>query len=105
MYIAKKPCHFQGKVFRIGETIPAGIIEDRMVSALVKWGMITEVDGVAPKTEEKAKEVAGVKAENATQTAQIAPETTEKTEAEDSTTDDEKPVRGGKRGGRKKAEV
>lgn len=94
MYIAKKPCHLQGKTYLIGETVPDGVIEKSRVSALVKWGMIAEVEGKAP--EAKAQDIA--------QPVQFAPESTEEAETVNSTPKAEKALKTGKRG-RKKAEA
>ena len=98
MYIAKKPCHFGGKTFRVGESIPEEAIVKSRVSALIRWGMIAEVDGEKPKTDEKANEAEEEKADSA-QTAQKAPE---KPESDVPKEVPSQPAKTGKRGGRKK---
>lgn len=100
MYIAKKPCHFKGEFFLVGEKIPEGMFEKSKVSALVKWGMIAEVDGEAPKAPKIAD---AFKVEDAAQPVQNAPESTEESEAVETATEAEKPVKQGRKGGRKKA--
>lgn len=97
MYIAKKPCHFQGKLYLIGEVIPEDAIVKTRVSALVKWGMIQVVDGEAPKAAENTA------SEDVAQTPQDAPESTGEVETEESAAEEEKPLKTGRKGGRKKA--
>lgn len=103
MYIAKKPCHFQGRIFRIGESVPEEVIDMKRVPALVKWGMIAEVDGKAPETEEKASEAVKAKVPDAAQTAQDAPESTGNAGVDKEPAEEVKAVKTAKRGGRKKA--
>ena len=97
MYIARKPCHFQGKLYLIGEVIPEDAIVQTRVSALVRWGMIQVVDGETPKSadSEESQDIA--------QTPQDAPESTGEAEAEESAAEEEKPLKTGRKGGRKKA--
>lgn len=103
MYKAKKPCHFQGQDFMIGDPIPEGIFEKSRVSALVKWGMIEKVDGEAPKAEPKAEEESVHVVEDTAQAVWNAPESTGTTETEESVDEPKKAPKTGRRGGRKKA--
>ena len=110
MYIAEKPCHFKGEFFPVGKKIPDGMFDKSKVSALVKWGMITEVDGEEPKAEKiadyvKSAIVDEVKAFDAAQPVQNAPEATGEVETVETATEEEKPVKKGRKGGRKKAEA
>lgn len=45
MYIAQKPCSFAGQTYRVGETIPDGVVLPEAVSRLKKGGVIAEVGG------------------------------------------------------------
>ena len=99
MYIAKKPCHFKGEIFPVGEKIPEGMFEKSKVSALVKWGMIEVVDGEAPKT----RAVESKPAPSAAQAVQNAPEQAGEAETIETATNDEKAFKTGRKGGRKKA--
>ena len=102
MYIAKKPCHFGDKTYFIGESIPEDIIGNSRVSALVKWGMISEVDGEVAKA---ASPVTDGKKGEVEEAVQNAPESTGKAEIDESATTTEKSVKTGRKGGRKKAEA
>lgn len=108
MYIAKKPCHFKGEIFPVGEKIPEGMFEKSKVSALVKWGMIEVVDGEAPKAAEIAETVKSalvdvIKVEDTAQPVQDAPESTGNAETVETATEEEKAVTKPRKGGRKKA--
>lgn len=45
-YVALKPCSFAGQRFRIGETVPAEVIQPGAARNLVKMGLIAD-DGAA----------------------------------------------------------
>ena len=45
-YVALKPCSFAGQKFRIGETVPAEVIQPGAARNLVKMGLIAD-DGAA----------------------------------------------------------
>ena len=102
MYKAKKPCHFQGKTYRIGQPIPDGAFDISKVSALIKLGLIEEADGAMPKATADESESLTC---DVHQTAQDAPESIENAEMENLATDTENAVKTGRRGGRKKAEA
>lgn len=52
MYKATKPCRFGGRQFYVGETIPAELIDESRVTALVKYGTIVSV----PETAQEASQ-------------------------------------------------
>lgn len=49
-YVALKPCSFAGQRFRIGETVPAEVIQPGAARNLVKMGLIAD-DGAATTME------------------------------------------------------
>ena len=54
-YIARKPCRFREKGYIIGEEIPANEIDPSRVKALVKFGLISELEETdSPMPEPKA---------------------------------------------------
>lgn len=44
-YVATKPCKFAGQSFRIGEVVPAEVIQPGAAKNLVKMGIIAEQSG------------------------------------------------------------
>ena len=52
-YVALKPCSFAGQRFRIGETVPAEVIQPGAARNLVKMGLIAD-DGAATTMEAAA---------------------------------------------------
>lgn len=59
-YVAIKPCKFAGQSFRIGEVVPAVVIQPGAAKNLVKMGIIAEQDG---EPIESTIETAGIKEE------------------------------------------
>ena len=47
-YIAIKPCKFAGQTFRIGDEVPADVIQPGAAKNLVKMGIIAPQDGGKP---------------------------------------------------------
>lgn len=43
MYIAQKPCSFAGQRFKIGETIPEGLVHEKAIPRLKKGGILAVV--------------------------------------------------------------
>lgn len=41
-YIAQKPCRFAGQSFRVGEIVPADVMQPGAIRNLVKMGIISE---------------------------------------------------------------
>lgn len=64
MYIAQKPCKFQGKEFKIGDTIEESLVLPGAVKRLTKEGIIAVAGGNPPAAlEEVVAEVGQVKFE------------------------------------------
>ena len=49
-YIALKPCRFAGQAFKIGEAVPEELISAGAAKNLVKMGIVSSMDGEAPKS-------------------------------------------------------
>ena len=47
-YVAVKPCRFAGQEFRIGDSVPAEVVQPGAAKNLVKMGIIAPTDAVAP---------------------------------------------------------
>lgn len=43
-YIAKMPCRFCGNPFEIGDTIPTDLIEPSRIHALIREGVIVQIE-------------------------------------------------------------
>lgn len=52
-YVAIKPCRFAGQAFRIGDSIPAELIQPGAAKNLVKMGIITSVSEPAAEQQEE----------------------------------------------------
>lgn len=50
-YVAIKPCRFGGQAFRIGEGIPAELVQPGSAKNLIKMGIIADTEPVAPLQE------------------------------------------------------
>lgn len=48
-YIAIKPCRFAGQSFKVGESVPAEVIQPGAAKNLVKMGIIAEGEGATVK--------------------------------------------------------
>ena len=57
-YLALKPCSFAGQSFKIGENIPADLVQPGAAENLVKMGIIAEEDA-QPAREEKITIIVG----------------------------------------------
>lgn len=49
-YVACKPCNFAGQAFRIGDIIPADIVQPGIAKRLIAMGRIAAADGTATET-------------------------------------------------------
>ena len=60
-YVALKPCNFAGQAFRIGDTIPADLVQPGIAKSLIAMGRIAAADGTATETKpaepEEPKEI------------------------------------------------
>ena len=53
-YVALRPCNFAGQAFRIGDTIPADLVQPGIAKSLIAMGRIAAAEGTA--TEPKQAE-------------------------------------------------
>ena len=57
-FIARVPCRFGGKSYKIGDEIPAVVVLEKRVRSLTSMGVIEEAPPEPPKKETKAKKEA-----------------------------------------------